>query len=129
MSSYETAHESAVRLTDNGEKCRMGLCVDCPMAKARRMEGDGCLAQAYVDIVDVNEQEKAFYSWRVAEPLSGNYNGKLKPCPFCGDSGQMSRVENCAYIVRCRNTKCPAARMANYSITVQSAAEKWNKRI
>lgn len=129
MNVYETVHEAAVRLTDNGKKCRKGLCDDCPMAKARRMEGDGCLAEAYVGIIDVNEQEKAFTSWRMAEPPENNFSGKLKPCPFCGDSAQMSRFENCAYVVRCRSLKCPAARMVNYSATAQEAAERWNGRV
>lgn len=128
MNIYETAHEAAVRLTNNGENCVMGKCIDCPMAKARRVK-DGCLVQAYVNIKDVNEQERAFNDWRAKNPFKANYDGELKPCPFCGGEAQMDRFENCAYVVRCKNLKCPAARTMNYNETMQKAAKRWNDRV
>ncbi len=61
---------------------------------------------------------------------------ELKPCPFCGDFGNLCQAENQAYedvpkflwFVRCNNKLCAIKPITPLYGTKQQAIETWNKR-
>lgn len=56
---------------------------------------------------------------------------KLKPCPFCGGSGEaapeMVYVHN-AYYARCGNERCLVMPTTDYYKEEDRAVEAWNRR-
>ena len=51
---------------------------------------------------------------------------ELKPCPFCGGSASVLKVDNTWYEVRCDNCPCNVGRLWFY--TRKDATKAWNRR-
>ena len=54
--------------------------------------------------------------------------GKLKPCPFCGESGALRRIINDRFVVCCKNGKCYMIVQNDIATTPEKAIEIWNTR-
>lgn len=54
---------------------------------------------------------------------------KLKPCPFCGSSAQVWKMNVYdAYCVECSNEKCGANIGHSMSLDATQAVRHWNRR-
>lgn len=56
---------------------------------------------------------------------------ELKPCPFCGNKGEIEHKRNLfTWIVQCSNNSCPASYMIGMDYdTKEEAVENWNRRV
>lgn len=72
---------------------------------------------------------RIFYAWeRERENMDVKKNEDLKPCPFCGSSGEfLYRAKGYASYCRCSNGECGARSAARF--TVKEAVEAWNSRV
>lgn len=63
----------------------------------------------------------------MAAPQIVETKHEIKDCPFCGHPGELIRIFNHGFVVRCSNEKCRAEQITYRE--EKEALAAWNKRI